>query len=71
MLNSIVKDTYEARVKIGSHIITKITGKILHELKVRLILLCDMESSGARGELIDLATDKIIYSCHKQTLVDK
>lgn len=71
MLNSIVKDTYEARVKIGHHIISKITGKILHELKVRLILLCDLESSGARGELIDLATDKIIFRCHKQTLVDK
>lgn len=68
MLNSIVKDTYEA---LGHHIISKITGKILHELKVRMILLCDLESSGARGELIDLVTGNIIYSCHKQTLVDK
>ncbi len=66
-----LKDNYEARVKIGNHTISKITGKVLHELKVRLILLCDLESSGARGELIELATDNVIYRCHKQTLVDK
>lgn len=65
------KDTYEAQIKIGKNIISKITGKILHDLRVRMILHCDLESSGARGELIDLATGKIIYRCHKQTLVDK
>lgn len=71
MLTSVVKDTYEARVKIGHQIIYRITGKILDALKVRLILKCDLESSGARGELIDLTTGTIIYKCHKQTLVDK
>ncbi|MGM9455284.1 hypothetical protein ACTAZI_18345 [Legionella bozemanae] len=71
MLQSEVKNAYEARVKIGHHILSKITGENANALKVRLIQQCDLESSGARGELIDLATGKIIYRCHKQTLVDK
>ena len=66
-----LKDTYEAQVKIGKNIISKITGKILNDLRVHMILHCDLESSGARGELIDLASGKIIYRCYKQTLVDK
>ena len=71
MFLSAVKDIYEARVKIGNHIISKITGIKAEPLKVYLSVQCDMESSGAKGELIDLVTGKIIYSCRKQTVVDK
>lgn len=64
-------DIYEARVKIGNLIISKIRGIKADALKVYLSVQCDLESSGAKGELIDLVTGRVIYSCRKQTLVDK
>ncbi|KTD72790.1 hypothetical protein Ltuc_0637 [Legionella tucsonensis] len=71
MFLSTVKNLYEARVKIGNHIISKITGIKADPLKVYLSVQCDLESSGAKGELIDLITGRIIYACRKQTIVDK
>ncbi|HHF7365174.1 TPA: hypothetical protein ACPSKY_000267 [Legionella bozemanae] len=71
MFLSTVKNLYEARVKIGNHIISKIRGIKADALKVYLSVQCDLESSGAKGELIDLGTGKIIYACRKQTIVDK
>ncbi|STY28825.1 Uncharacterised protein [Legionella wadsworthii] len=71
MLLSTAKDIYEARVKIGNLIISKIRGIKADALKVYLSVQCDIESSGARGELIDLDSGRVIYSCRKQTLVDK
>lgn len=71
MFLSTVKDIYEARVKIGNNIISKITGIKVDPLKVHLSVQCDLESSGANGEIIDLITGKIIYRCRKQTIVDK
>ncbi|KTD44414.1 hypothetical protein Lpar_0500 [Legionella parisiensis] len=71
MFLATVKDIYEARVKIGNHLISKIRGIKADPLKVYLSVQCDLESSGAKGELIDLLTGKIIYACRKQTIVDK
>ncbi len=65
------KDLYEARVKIEDKIISKTTGTSVDSLMVLLSEQCDLEHSGAEGEIIEIATGKIIYKCHKQTIIDK
>lgn len=65
------KSSYEARVKIENIIISKTTGGNVDALKVYLSEKCDLEHSGAEGEIIELTTGKIIYKCHKQTIIDK
>ncbi|MCW8408108.1 hypothetical protein OQJ13_03885 [Legionella sp. PATHC035] len=64
-------DPYEARVTIEKKIISKTTGQSIDALKVHLSEQCDLEHSGAEGEIIELATGKIIYRCHKQTIIDQ
>ncbi|KTD40492.1 hypothetical protein [Legionella parisiensis] len=71
MNSPIEKDPYEAIVKIEEIVISKITGKNVDALKIHLIDKCDSEHSGASGEIIEIATGKIIYRCYKQTIIDK
>ncbi|CAM2925217.1 Uncharacterised protein [Legionella steigerwaltii] len=65
------KDPYEARIKIENQIISITTGQNIDALKVHLSEQCDLEHSGAEGEIIELATGIIIYRCHKQTIIDQ
>ncbi|MCW8398007.1 hypothetical protein OQJ26_04275 [Legionella sp. PATHC038] len=65
------KDPYEARVTIENKIISKTTGQNIDALKVHLSQQCDLEHSGVEGEIIELATGKIVYRCHKQTIIDQ
>ncbi|HHF7372975.1 hypothetical protein [Legionella bozemanae] len=71
MNSPIEDDPYEAVVKIDEIVISKITGKNIDALKIHLSDKCDLEHSGAAGEIIELATGKIIYRCYKQTIIDK
>lgn len=71
MNSSIEKDPYEAIVKIEEIIISKTTGNNIEALKIHLSNQCDLEHSGVEGEIVELATGKIIYRCHKQTIIDK
>lgn len=71
MNSPIEKDPYEAIIKIEDMVISKTTGKNIEVLKIHLSNECDLEHSGAEGEIIELATGKIIYRCHKQTIIDK
>ena len=63
--------TYEARIKMEDKIIFKTTGENLDKLKVILSDRCELEHSGVEGEIIELATGKIVYKFHKQTIIDK
>ncbi|KTC90542.1 hypothetical protein OQJ15_07885 [Fluoribacter dumoffii] len=65
------KDPFEARVKIENRIISKTTGPNIEILKIHLSEQCDLEHSGVEGEIIELATGKIVYRCHKQTIIDQ
>ncbi|KTD69128.1 MULTISPECIES: hypothetical protein [Legionella] len=65
------KDLYEARIKIENKVISTTTGKNIDTLKIHLSERCDLEPSGTEGEIIELATGKIIYRCNKQTIIDK
>ncbi|MCE0724447.1 MULTISPECIES: hypothetical protein [Legionella] len=71
MNSPIENDPYEAIVKIEEIVISKITGKNIDALKIHLSDKCDLEHSGAEGTIIELATGKIIYRCHKQTIIDQ
>ena len=64
-------DLYEARIKIGKEIIFTTTGKDLNDLKITLAAHCELEKSGAEGEIIELGTNEIVYSCRKQTIIDE
>ena len=71
MNDNINHDLYEARIKIGEEIIFKTTGKKLNDLKIALAAHCELESSGAVGEIIELGTNEVVYSCRKQTIIDE
>lgn len=66
-----VKNSYEARVKIEDCVISSTRGDSVEQLKVFLSQQCDLEQSGAEGEIIECATGKIVYKCHKQTVIDE
>ncbi|KTD01802.1 hypothetical protein OQJ19_12470 [Fluoribacter gormanii] len=65
------KDPYEARIKIEEKIISSTTGSNIESLMILLTEKCDLEHSGAEGEIIEIATGKVIYRCHKQTIIDQ
>lgn len=62
---------YEAQIKIGDKILSKSTGNSVSELQVFLSGRCELEQSGAEGQIIELSTGKVIYSCRKQTIIDQ
>ncbi|HAT8564436.1 TPA: hypothetical protein JA969_12450 [Legionella pneumophila] len=70
-MNDINHVLYEARKKIGKVIIFKATGKELNDLKITLATDCELERSGAEGEIIELGTKEVVYSCRKQTIIDE
>ncbi len=70
MNDNIKHDLYEAQIKIGNKIVFKTTGKELNDLIVTLAAHCELEHSGAEGEIIKLGTNEIVYHCRKQTIVD-
>ena len=71
-MNSIKENKrYEARVKIENQIVFKTTGRNLNNLKIKLSEKCDLEHSGAKGEIVEIATGKVVYRCRKVTVIDK
>ncbi|PWY54312.1 hypothetical protein DGG96_17845 [Legionella qingyii] len=65
------KDPYEARMKMEGKIISSTTGSNIDSLMILLTEQCDSEHSGTEGEIIEVATGKVIYRCHKQTIIDQ
>ncbi|KGP63678.1 hypothetical protein EP47_04750 [Legionella norrlandica] len=62
---------YEARIRIEDVIIFKVAGNDTNGLKVLLSAKCELEKSGAEGEIIEISTGEIIYRCRKQTTIDE
>ncbi|MCL9684948.1 hypothetical protein [Legionella maioricensis] len=58
--------TYEAKIKIGDEVISKTTGDSISDLQVFLIGQCEMEKSGAEGEIVEIGTGEVVYRCRKQ-----
>ena len=65
------KNPYEAQIRVGNKIISKMTGKSISKLQAFLSERCELEESGTEGHIIELSTGKIIYSCRKQTIIDE
>ena len=62
---------YEAKIRIGNKIMSTVTGNSINELQVFLSGKCELEKSGAEGEIIELSTGKVVYHCNKQTIIDQ
>ncbi|MDR3442958.1 MAG: hypothetical protein P4L65_08065 [Legionella sp.] len=65
------KDPYEAQIRIGNKIISTVTGKNISELQAFLSERCELEESGTEGQIIEMSTGNVIYSCRKQTIIDE
>ncbi len=59
--------TYEARIKIGGEVISQTTGDSISDLQVFLIGQCELEKSGAEGEIVEISTGEVVYRCRKQS----
>ncbi|WP_133138050.1 hypothetical protein [Legionella rowbothamii] len=58
---------YEGRILIDNKVISTINGNSIDELQVILTSRCELEKSGAVGEIIELCTGTIVYQCRKQS----
>lgn len=71
MKESSAQDPYKARITINNKIIYKVTGKSIEELQPLLHARCQTEESGVKGEIIEISSGEIVYSCNKQTIIDQ
>jgi hypothetical protein len=62
---------YEAKIRIGNKIISTVTGNSISDLRVFLSGKCELEKSGAKGEIIELSTGEVVYRCNRQTIIDE
>lgn len=58
--------TYKAKVIIGDEVISEITGDSISDLQIFLIGQCELEKSGAEGEIVAISTGEVVYRCRKQ-----
>ncbi|STY29893.1 Uncharacterised protein [Legionella wadsworthii] len=71
MNSGMEKDLYQATIRIENNVISTVTGKDINFLKIHLSEKCDLEQSGVEGEITELSSGKIVYKCHKQTIIDQ
>ncbi|BCA96573.1 hypothetical protein TUM19329_29340 [Legionella antarctica] len=58
---------YQAKIKIGDEIISQTTGDCISDLQIFLIGQCELEKSGAEGEIVEISTGEVVYRCRKQS----
>ena len=71
MSKSTAKNPYEGRIRIGNQIVYTVTGNSINELQALLHGRCQIEESGAEGEIIELSSGQTVSRCRKETIIDQ